>query len=264
MDIVVSSPGSPGTSLTDNVKDQIITIFDVLQENEDFNSTGELRRYLEKNHNLKQTYTRNILSFLQNCGIVGYQNIECFENDKFFTNIGKAYVDILKCIKKINREEDIDKDVLKKLQAIEKAIYFQCLVLMMKNKDCNYAQDFFDVLRFVEKYDSIDSTEYLLIQHARGNFEGDYIGEIADIVNQYRQNQLVVNVYTKTKNNEKGDSKSVNSFPYVTSNFSKSGVFVKDDSGRYRFNQDRSREIKSAIKEVSKIWENSVQKRELK
>ena len=30
MDIVVSSPGSPGTSFTENVKDKIVIIFDVL------------------------------------------------------------------------------------------------------------------------------------------------------------------------------------------------------------------------------------------
>lgn len=258
MDIVISSPGSPGTSFTDNVKDQIITFFDALCEHEDFDSAGGLRQYLEEKYGFNQSYTRNILAFLQNCGIVNYQNLEVFENDKVFTNIGKAYVDILKSIKTMSEQEDINEVVLAKLQSIEKIIYFQCLVLMMKNKDCNYAQDFFDVLRFVEKYDSIDSTEYLLILYERENFEGDYISTMTDIVNQYRQNQLVVNVYTKTKNNEKGDSKSVNSFPYVTGNFSKSGVFLKDDSGRYRFNKDRSVEIKRAIEEVSEIWQKSV------
>lgn len=259
MDIVVSSPGSPGTSFTDNVKDQIITFFDALCEHEDFDSAGGLRRYLEEKYGFKQAYTRNILAFLQNCGIVNYQNLEVFENDKFFTNIGKAYVDILKCIKTMSGQEDVDEVVLAKLQSIEKIIYFQCLVLMMKNKDCNYAQDFFDVLRFVDCYGSIDSTEYLLIQYEREHCEGDYITEMADIVNQYRQKEMEINVNTKTKNDEKGAAKSVNSFPYVNGNFSKAGVFVKDDFGRFLFNMNRNAEIQSAIREVSAIWQNSVQ-----
>lgn len=45
----------------------------------------------------------------------------------------------------------------------------------MKNKDCNYSRDFFDVLLFAYKYGSIDSTEYLLIQHMRENEPDDYI-----------------------------------------------------------------------------------------
>lgn len=179
--------------------------------------------------------------------------------DAYFTNIGKAYVDILKCIKTMSGQEDVDEVVLAKLQSIEKIIYFQCLVLMMKNKDCNYAQDFFDVLRFVDCYGSIDSTEYLLIQYEREHCEGDYITEMADIVNQYRQKEMEVNVNTKTKNDEKGATKSVNSFPYVNGNFSKAGVFVKDDFGRFLFNMNRYAEIQSAIREVSAIWQNSVQ-----
>lgn len=259
MDIVVSSPGSPGTSFTENVKDQIVTIYDVLCEHENFNSAGDLRRYLEEKYGYKQAYTRNILAFLQNCGIVNYQNLKKFENEKFFTNIGRTYVDILKCIKTMRNQEEVDEVVLEKLQAIEKIIYFQCLVLMMKNKDCNYAQDFFDVLRFVDSYGSIDSIEYLLIQYKREHTEGDYIMDMADIVNQYRSKKIAINVHTKTKNDEKGAAKSVNSFPYVNGNFSKAGVFLKDDSGRYLFNMNRYAEIQCAIREVSAIWQNSVQ-----
>ena len=74
MDITVSSPGSPGTSFTDNVKEKILTIFDVLQNNEDFASVRDLGTELE-NHGMNWNYARNILPFLQNCGIVNYQNV---------------------------------------------------------------------------------------------------------------------------------------------------------------------------------------------
>lgn len=259
MDIIVSSPGSPGTSFTDNVKEQIITFYDVLCEHDNFDSAGGLRKYLEEKYGYRQAYTRNILAFLQNCGIVNYQNIDVFENKNFFTNIGKTYVDILKCIKIVNGQDEIDDIIFEKLNAIENIIYFQCLVLMMKNKDCSYAQDFFDVLRFVDCFGSINSTEYLLIQYEREHCEGNYIVAMDDIVNKYRNKEIEINVLTKTKNDDKGTAKSVNSFPYVNGNFSKSGVFVKDDSGRFIFNTSRYSEIQSAIKEVSEVWLNSVQ-----
>lgn len=45
-------------------------------------------------------------------------------------------------------------------------------------------------------------------------------------------------VDTGHRNDEKGATKSVNSFPYVNGNFSKAGVFVKDDFGRFLFNMN--------------------------
>lgn len=35
MDIVVSTPGSPGTTFTDNVKNQIVVIYDVVNSTDD-------------------------------------------------------------------------------------------------------------------------------------------------------------------------------------------------------------------------------------
>ena len=136
MDITVSSPGSPGTSFTDNVKEKILTIFDVLQNNEDFASVRDLGTELE-NHGMNWNYARNILPFLQNCGIVNYQNVAAIENKKFFTNIGNAYVDILRSIKIIKAEEEsnLREEILVKLEKIKEEIYFQCLVIMMKSPD---------------------------------------------------------------------------------------------------------------------------------
>lgn len=74
MEITVSSPGSPGTSFTDNVKDKILIIFDVLAKNEDFASVHDLGIELEK-YGMNWNYARNILPFLQNCGIVNYQDV---------------------------------------------------------------------------------------------------------------------------------------------------------------------------------------------
>jgi hypothetical protein len=251
MEITVSSPGSPGTSFTDNVKDKILIIFDVLAKNEDFASVHDLGIELEK-YGMNWNYARNILPFLQNCGIVNYQDVAAIENKKFFTNIGYAYVDILPSIKIIKSEPEstLRDEILAKLEKIQEEIYFQCLVIMMKNPDCNYGYDFFDVLWFVKMYGSIDSTEYLLIQHAREVNPENYLVDMGDTVRQYRDGSITINIKTKTKNDESGAAKSVNSFPYVQGNFIKAGVFYKGEDGRYYIVQDRMPEIIKAIQEV--------------
>lgn len=260
MDITVSSPGSPGTSFTDNVKDKILIIFDVLDKNEDFASVRDLGTELEK-YGMNWNYARNILPFLQNCGIVNYQDVAAIENKKFFTNIGNAYVDILRAIKTVKAEPEgeLRDEILAKLEKIQEEIYFQCLVIMMKSPDCNYGYDFFDVLWFVKQYGSIDSTEYLLIQHERAINPGNYLVDMGDTVRQYRDGAITIHVKTKTKNGESGAAKSVNSFPYVQGNFIKAGVFYKGDDNRYYIVNDRMPEIIQAIQEV-RLCLNSAKK----
>lgn len=258
MDITVSSPGSPGTSFTDNVKDKILIIYDVLQNNEKFASIRDLGTELEK-YDINWNYARNILPFLQNCGIVNYQEVAAIDNKKFFTNIGNAYVDILRSIKTIKAEEESDlrDEILEKLEKIQEEIYLQCLVIMMKSPDCNYGYDFFDVLWFVKEYGSIDSTEYLLIQHEREVNPDSYLIDMGDIVRQYRDSTITINV--KTKNDKNGAAKSVNSFPYVQGNFIKAGVFYKGNDNRYYIVRDRMPEILNAIQEV-RLCLNSAKK----
>lgn len=260
MDIVVSTPGSPGTSFTDNVKNKIIVIYDILNNTDDFENIGKLRKYLEEYHGFRQTYIRNILSFLHNCGIVDYQKGDIFKNKKFFTNIGCAYVDIIKCLQIAKKEpESQERDVIiKKLKRIEETIYFQCLKLMMMNKACNYANDFFDVLRFTDRYKHIDQVEYLLIQYERTETSGDFITKMQQRLYQYREGIININIKTKTKNNNCGKIKSINSFPYVHGNFTKSGVFIQKDNNQFCINEERRMEVDSAIKEIGKIWQISV------
>ena len=255
MDITVSSPGSPGTSFTDNVKEKIVIIFDVLASHpENFASVRDLGTELEK-YGINWNYARNILTFMQNCGIVDYQDVDVIVNDKFFTNIGYAYVDILKTIKIVKDEPESTEreEILSMLEKIQEEIYFQCLVIMMKNKECNYSHDFFDVLCFAKKYGSIDSTEYYLIQYERERGEQNYLEIMGDTVKQYRDGSLTINVRTKTKKAESGAAKSVNSFPYVQGNFIKAGVFYKGNDSRYYIVNERIAEIDNAIKEVGYV-----------
>ena len=256
MVITVSSPGSPGTSFTDNVKDKIVTIFDVLESSDDFDSIRDLGRHLEP-YGFNWNYTRNILPFLQNCGIVNYQNVSPLYNKSFFTNIGHAYVDILKSIQIIKDEQDCpDRDsVLAAMESIQEAIYFQCLVIMMKDKTCNYSKDFFDVLLFADKYGYIDSVEYLLIQYERDRNPDHFMETIGETVQAYRAHEIDITVRTKTKNQDSGEAKSVNSFPYVAGNFVKAGVFIKSDDNHFSINAARRAEVNRAIKEVTRVWQ---------
>lgn len=251
MDITVSSPGSPGTSFTDNVKNKILIIFEVLEKNDDFTSVRDLGTELEK-RGINWNYARNILPFLRNCGIVNYQDAVEIQNKKFFTNIGNTYVDILRCINIVRNEtpSNLRDEIEEKLEKIQEEIYFQCLVIMMKRLECNYGYDFFDVLCFVKEYGSIDSTEYLLIQYEREIDPENYMINLRDIVKKYREKSITVNIKTKTKNDESGGAKSVNSFPYVHGNFVKAGVFYKGDDNRFYIVNDRMPEVINAIQEV--------------
>ena len=257
MDITVSSPGSPGTSFTDNVKAQIVLLYDELSSHDDFSSLSDFKNHLGT-CGLNASYIRNILPFLQYCGIVKYENVSPFVNENFFTNIGKAYVDVLKSIQIAKAEPDCEEktDILNSLEKIQEIIYFQCLVIMMKTQECNYSKDFYDVLCFMKEFESIDSTEYLLIQYEREQSEADMLKRLGAYIGQYRDGTISVNVKTKTKNADDGKAKSVNSFPYVSGNFSKAGVVQKYEN-RFYLNKERISEIECALREVDIVCQNS-------
>lgn len=248
MDITVSSPGSPGTTLTDNVKEQILIYFDIINNIEGEVTSTNIKEEIEKKQ-LNWNYARNILAFLKHCGIISYQDGTKKGSIVNFTNIGHTYIDILKTIKVTNNEPEgeLKKEILTKLEKIQEIIFFQCLVIMMKKKDCNYSRDFFDVLCFAKNYGSIDQCEYFLIQAKRKTNNSFYIEEMKETIQQYRAGIIKINVTQKTKNDSKGN---VNSFPYVKGNFVKAGIFIERDDKQICFNEERITEVNDAIKEI--------------
>ncbi len=258
MDIIVSHPGSPGTSFTDDVKNMIVLMNDELENKADFGSLADFRKHLES-CGLNSNYARNILPFLQCCGIVKYNNITSFENKKIFTNIGHVFIDVLKSIKIAEGEPpSADRDaIVELLGKIQETIYFQCLVIMMKTPESKYATDFFDVLRFVHKYGHIDWTEYMLILFEREQNPTYFLENMADLVQHYRDGTESINVKGKTKNGDVVDAKGINSFPYVHGNFTKAGVFLEENN-KFYIKEERRAEVECAIREVGLLWQNSV------
>ena len=169
MDIWISSPGGPGTSLIDTIKQNILTLASVLNKHEDFDSLKEFKTYMTS-FGMSENYLRNIFPYIQNLGGIYEQNYnKNLKNDNFFTNLGYAFLDVLRSVEIANKEKDSDTKelVLQDLRSIEQVIVFQGMKKMMMSEKCGYAIDFFDVLRFVKKYKSIDLTEYFFLIYAR-------------------------------------------------------------------------------------------------
>ncbi len=258
MDIIVSSPGSPGTSFTQNVKRIFVRIFDELQTNPDFSSLSDLKSHLNNRGIGNANYIRNILPFVQFCGFVKYQDISVFENKYFFTDFGYAYIDALKCLEALTVLPASEERTfaIQKIGTIEQILYFHGLVNMMKNKSCNYALDFYDVLRFVKKYESINPKEYMLLLYMRDQNPENYLDAVSDLVQKLRGEEIEIHVKARGRDYSGGggeEIESVNSFPYVCGNFEKAGIFRKD-ADRDFFNQSRLFEINQAMSEVSSIW----------
>ncbi|MDY4798656.1 MAG: hypothetical protein SO157_04870 [Bullifex sp.] len=271
MDIVISSPGSPGTSLTEDVKNKMLKMHDVLMKKDSFSTTKEFKDYLIMEYGFNASYTRNVFPFLQFCGFIKYGESECFDNHSFFTKTGKTFVDIIRSRREIeDRDEFPDKEyLLTKLRHMENVIYFQGLVTMMKDRTCNYASIFYDVLQFVKVFETITTLEYMLLLHLRDNKPDSYFQELNNIVPQYRNGDIDLSVKVKTrktikkKSPENEEIKKVatdpkeNSFPYVSGNFLKAGIFIKPDIHTFAINKDRLAEIESAMREVRKVWQSS-------
>lgn len=248
MDITISSPGSPGTSYTDDVKKMIVIFFDELSNKPDFKSLPDFKIHIQ-GLGYSNDYVRNILPFLQFCGIVQYGKMDTFQNKKFFTNIGYAYIESLKCIEIASSEPESDnqKQIVELLEEIQETIFFQCLVIMMKSQKCKYAVDYFDVLRFIYRYGNIDITEYSLLIYERNKGIENYIDNMNDTVQLYRKGDININVISSTR---KKNGK-VNTFSYLNSILVRAGVIAKENKKFYIVEKKRA-EIEAAISEVIK------------
>lgn len=251
MDIEVFSPGSPGSSLTDGVKKKILQCYDALHDHDDFKDLKDFKSYMTT-LGVNENYLRNILPFLQYLGIVRYEKLDPFINGSVFTDIGCAYVATLKTKEIVENEPDSEtkQAVIDDLDRIDKAILFQCLVIMMKDKTCSYSVDFWDVLRFVNEYESIDATEYLLLLYAREKNINDYLNAISNNVIAHRDDTEKISVKTITNKGSKAKIDKVNSFPYVSGNFIQAGIFKKDNKNRFYINDSRRTEIDVALREI--------------
>ena len=262
MNIKISSPGGPGTSLIENVKKNILILASELEKNDDFESLKAYKIHMTT-FGMSEDYLRNIFPYMQNIGLVDYANLKPFENHKFFTNLGYAFLDVLRSVELVNEEDDSETKevVLEYLSSIEQVILFQGMKKMMMSESCRYGIDFWDVLRFVNKYDSIDLTEYFLLIYERNSGEENYLENMGPIVEKYRLNTLTINVSTEIKKkikstmNKAGAAKRINTFPYVKGNFVEAGILVPIDEGRFKINEDRRNEIDSALKEIEEKWQ---------
>lgn len=262
MNIRITSPGGPGTSLIDSVKKSILTLASELENNSDFDSLKAFKTHMTS-FGMSEDYLRNIFPYMQNIGFVDYANLKPFVNKQFFTNLGYAYLDVLKSVEIVNAEEDTEtkESILAYLNSIEQVILFQGMKKMMMTEKCKYAIDFLDVFRFVNKYESIDLTEYFLLIYERNTGEEDYLSKMEPLVRKYRLKQLTIDVSTEiTKNikntmNPTGAAKRINTFPYVKGNFVEAGIFVATDDGRFKINESRRSEIDSALKEIEEKWQ---------
>ena len=117
----------------------------------------------------------------------------------------------------------------------------------MKSPSCKYAVDYFDVLRFVCKYDYIDITEYSLLIYERNQGDENYIDSMGKIVQQYRKGEIDIHVTSSTR---KKNGK-VNTFSYLNSILVRAGVIIKKNKKFYIVKKRRT-EIETAISEVIK------------
>ncbi len=255
--ISISSPGGPGTSLIDSIKKMVLEIFMELDKHENFGSLNSVRMHLTR-LGMRDDYLRNIFPFLQNIGFINYANLNPFQNKDLFTNLGKAFIDIRSSIEIAEQEEDSEtkEDVIKYLGLMEQSVILQGMKRMMMSKSCRYASDYFDVLRFVNKYNSIDLTEYFLLIYERNRGEEGYLDKINETIQKYRQGKLNIIVTTEIKKNIKktqnatGAPKRINTFPYIKGSFLAAGIFSTTDDDRCRLNEAKRQEIDSVLREI--------------
>ena len=245
MQFTLINPKSPGSKFNEYTDNIILFCNDLLNsKTEEIGSYKSIRVEMEKSGVSKDTYLRNVFSFLRNCGFVFYEKGEIINYKKFFTELGKNYIEVLKSEKVLKETplgENKQKTVYEELAKIKSLLILEGIKNVMLNEECTYNLVFKELLQFLYLYKSIDESEFAFLLYKSQKNELTDFTLIKNEIEKYRNNELELNFKTeKTKEIESGTDNSgkVPSFGYFLDIFAAANIVYKENKEkRYYLNE---------------------------
>lgn len=261
MYILIKNCSSPGASFTSNTDSVILACYQWTVEH-----AGEHKPFIEfrieasKAKGFNDNNARNIYPLLQNFGFVKYSKGDVLNYDKFFTNTGKAYAKIVETEELINKSNYTDvkkKQSLIELKKAKHSLVYDGLVLLF-SKETNYNYEMKAFLNFTFKFGKINKTEFAYLLYSLENQIDDE--QVADVINQYRNNGLVIDVEVSVRNDidlkkQMGTQKRkeglsfLTAYNYFISLYEQAGLITKYDRSYYKIVDDEVDKIKSLLED---------------
>lgn len=207
MEIIIENCSSPGAHFSRNTNEVLLKIYQwILENNKPVLSFIDFRRRLEAEKKINDNNARNIYPMLKNGGLVEYEPGEDLSTNYFFTHRGLAYLKALET-KNIIEKSDYTKrqkeEASVQVDEIISSIVCDSLELLLRNKELNYAESLRWYLLFLSKFGKINKQEFALMVHVMDEHPSEWENEITPIIDQYRNNEIEINVKVQVRNDQK-------------------------------------------------------------
>ena len=191
MNFIITNPRSPGTKFNEYTDNIILACYKILNsKTSEHGAYKDLRIELEAAGVSKNTYLRNIFSFLKFCGFVFYERGIDINYKNFFTKLGYMYIETIKTehliISNNEMEEMKKKNALMEVDKMKSILILEGIKNILSSSDCTYVNVFRNIINFLLEFNSIDENEFALLLFKQQHNELDKIKSLRDIINQYR------------------------------------------------------------------------------
>lgn len=242
--IIIKQISNPGISLTRDLNNKLISISEIVDLNNELElDYSDFQRKIISSGIFSGSYIRSFIPFLYNIGLINeYSKKINFKN--FFTNLGKAYIVLIKTIKMVYDNNPNDYN-LKNLELLKNDLIVKSLIHMIHTKN-KYANKYCDILLFLKKFKTINREEFYIMQYCIENNLDLY-----QIINSYRKNSSEFSIKVLDNNNEIVDYKNNNAYNYFLAFLlsDQCNLLIKIDQSNCKLNEERTEIVDSILNE---------------
>ena len=236
MEIIIENCSSPGAHFSKNTNEVLLKIYEWISENSSLTLPFiYFRRRLESEKKINDNNARNIYPMLKNSGLVEYEPGGDLATNDFFTRRGLAYIKALET-KGIIENSDYTKkqkeEASIQVDEILSTIVCDSIELLLKNKELNYSNSLKWYILFLSKYGKINKQEFALMVYIMSKNQGNWQQELTPIVEQYRKDDIEINVKVQVRNDQKiqrstGEKTRLEEISYFTAYTYYSGLVLQ-------------------------------------
>ena len=155
----------------------------------------ELQEYIQQETGITKSAFRVDMPFLYNSGFVIDYHHGKIKLSELFTDLGKAYIEIIRSIQKAN---ELRQDAISK--SLTETLSFIMLLSILHRKSINAEEYYLDMLKFIYTYGSINEDEFYLMVTSKSDLE------LIEDLSAYRDG--ILNIKLETNNLAYGYTKS--------------------------------------------------------
>jgi len=249
--VSITNLPSPGASFTDHTDDTVAQCADyVSRMSKDKISFSDFQDGLNRDKHINKSNLRCILPMLRYAGLVSYG--VTVSKATFFTELGNQYVAVVRLLKKIRSTNELAQNVegVKKTMSLRSKFLRHALALIIKNDKCKYSEGLKCILRFMQRYASIDKREFACLAYSIQSGSNDPVVAVEPLIRSCRAGKPV-NVQMVVRNDSKGGKEDVVSLSYlVCYNYLMS---LMEQAGVVRTEKAGYRVCRSAANELSEL-----------